>query len=288
MDKKYSKKIDYKILQQLKDNSINASILSGLRRIRKGYKFMFYTCILNFIGLSCIRYYTKVTKKLSEQKTYLMQLKASKVSAIMMCAHRNSISEFSSLALQEKDEVQKGLFKYRVELLSKAEGTILETCCGKFLNSTCYNTKNKENIKSIIAIDWSKEVLDLAKAATSDTSNVTFLEMDARDLKFADECFDTVVDTFGMQYCQDPITQFQELKRVCKTGGKILLLESGKSYWATKNFQLTRQSDFYLNEYGCTPFIDWTQIIENDPEIEILKHKRRNNGELYYYELKKK
>ena len=42
---------------------------------------------------------------------------------------------------------------------------------------------------------------------------------------FPDQCFDTVVDTFGLCSYDDPVAVLKEMQRVCKPDGKILLLE---------------------------------------------------------------
>lgn len=64
----------------------------------------------------------------------------------------------------------------------------------------------------------------------SETADKRFsvLEMDGHDLKFEDNSFDTVVDTFGLCSYNDPIKVLHEMKRVCKKDGKIILIEHGK------------------------------------------------------------
>ena len=50
---------------------------------------------------------------------------------------------------------------------------------------------------------------------------------DSSDLsRFADNSFDTVVDTFGLCSFDDPVKVLVEMQRVCrKDGGVILLME---------------------------------------------------------------
>ena len=50
---------------------------------------------------------------------------------------------------------------------------------------------------------------------------------DSENLSFNNDSFDCVVDTFGLEYTFDPVKQLWEMKRVCKKGGLIFLMENG-------------------------------------------------------------
>lgn len=52
---------------------------------------------------------------------------------------------------------------------------------------------------------------------------------DVEKMSFADNSFDTIVDTFGLEYYISPDKALAEMKRVCKKDGHILILTSGKS-----------------------------------------------------------
>ena len=39
--------------------------------------------------------------------------------------------------------------------------------------------------------------------------------------------YDYVVDTFGLEYNVNPVQGLSEMKRVCKEGGKILMVNTG-------------------------------------------------------------
>jgi methyltransferase OMS1 len=56
------------------------------------------------------------------------------------------------------------------------------------------------------------------------------------NMTIKDNVFDTVVDTFGLDYTLYPEKCLKEMKRVCKPGGKILLLESGLSHYKSLNY----------------------------------------------------
>ena len=79
---------------------------------------------------------------------------------------------------------------------------------------------------AVTAIDFSPRMLSYAKKSASKLNmNVAFHLMDVQQLDFPDNSFDTVFGTFIFCSVPDPILGLKELKRVCKQGGKLLLLE---------------------------------------------------------------
>ena len=53
------------------------------------------------------------------------------------------------------------------------------------------------------------------------------MQADSHELPFEDDQFDTVVDSLTLQSCYDQETVFEEMKRVCKPGGRILVIGRG-------------------------------------------------------------
>ncbi|WP_336766101.1 class I SAM-dependent methyltransferase [Paenibacillus sp. USHLN196] len=77
---------------------------------------------------------------------------------------------------------------------------------------------------SVTAIDLSSEMLDKARNKY-DAPNFTFTEMDAQDLAFSQESFDMVIANLILSVVPDPDQCFQEMIRVTRTGGRIVIFD---------------------------------------------------------------
>lgn len=78
----------------------------------------------------------------------------------------------------------------------------------------------------VTAIDLSPRMLERSKKKASILGKtVDFQEMDVQRLTFRDNSFDSVFAAFVFCSVPDPVQGLRELKRVCKPGGRLLLLE---------------------------------------------------------------
>jgi ubiquinone/menaquinone biosynthesis C-methylase UbiE len=116
--------------------------------------------------------------------------------------------------------------KWRDRLWSKVEGTrILEVGVGTGKNLQYYPAGAE-----MIAIDLSEKMLERAKRKASEQKlEVHLQQMDVQKLEFADKSFDTVVASFVFCSVPDPVCGLMEVKRVCKEGGKVVLMEHMRS-----------------------------------------------------------
>lgn len=78
----------------------------------------------------------------------------------------------------------------------------------------------------VTAIDLSPLMLERARRRASVIDlEVELQQMDVQHLAFRDHIFDTVFATFVFCSVPDPVLGLRELRRVCKSGGRLLLLE---------------------------------------------------------------
>ena len=62
------------------------------------------------------------------------------------------------------------------------------------------------------------------RAARPDAAPVRLLHMDAAALRFADDSFDIVYAPYLISVVPDPVKVAQEMRRVCRPGGRIIFL----------------------------------------------------------------
>lgn len=112
--------------------------------------------------------------------------------------------------------------KWRELLWSRVEGTrILEVGVGTGKNFPFYPSDAE-----VTAIDISEGMLARAASqAQRDEVVVDLRHMDVQCLDFEDNTFDTVVATFVFCSVPDPVRGLEEIGRVCKPGGKVVMLE---------------------------------------------------------------
>ncbi|MBK8814104.1 MAG: class I SAM-dependent methyltransferase [Methylococcaceae bacterium] len=111
---------------------------------------------------------------------------------------------------------------WRKKLWSRAEGHhILEVGVGTGKNFDYYPKDAR-----VTAIDFSPQMLKQAENNKARKNiNVDLALMDVQSLCYADNSFDTVIGSFVFCSVPMPVKGLKELHRVCKPGGKIILLE---------------------------------------------------------------
>jgi phosphatidylethanolamine/phosphatidyl-N-methylethanolamine N-methyltransferase len=103
---------------------------------------------------------------------------------------------------------------------------VLEVGVGTGINTSLYPANCQ-----VIGIDLSASMLEKARerVAREGFCNVRLLEMDAASLTFADESFDIVYAPYLVSVVPDPVKVVREMHRVCKPGGKIIVLNHFRS-----------------------------------------------------------
>lgn len=103
----------------------------------------------------------------------------------------------------------------------KAGDRVLEVGVGTGINATLYPRDC-----AVTGIDLSNSMLEKARerVARKGITNVRLLEMDAASIRFADDSFDIVYAPYLISVVPDPVAVVREMQRVCRPGGKIIVL----------------------------------------------------------------
>ncbi len=114
----------------------------------------------------------------------------------------------------------------REQMGIQANDRILEVGVGTGINTSLY----PQNCH-VTGIDLSTSMLEKARerVAREGLRNVRLLEMDAARLTFADNSFDIVYAPYLVSVVPDPVQVVREMRRVCRPGGKIIILNHFRS-----------------------------------------------------------
>jgi len=98
---------------------------------------------------------------------------------------------------------------------------VLEVGVGTGINLSLYPKACR-----MTGIDFSSSMLEKARerVARGGLQQMRLLQMDAADLKFADDSFDIVYAPYLISVVPDPVKVAQEMRRVCRPGGRIIFL----------------------------------------------------------------
>jgi methyltransferase OMS1 len=208
------------------------------------------------------------------------------------------------------DEFVMGLNVIRRSLMRHAHGRVLEVSVGTGRNIPYY--PSTKHVQSVTFVDQSVPMLEQAvkKFDSYADSKFTeyqpwyqrfmhmilygktrpipeipseFIHSDGTKLEFAqDSSYDTVVDTFGLCSVGDrSVELLNEMARVCKPDGKVLLLEHGRSSYQWLNNQLDKHAEEHHHKWACW----WNRDIEAliaKSNLEIESYWRWHFGTTYY------
>ena len=100
----------------------------------------------------------------------------------------------------------------------KAGERILDLAAGTGTSSQAFVKSGAE----IVAADFSAGMIEVGRVKHP---NITFVLADAMDLPFADNEFDAVTISFGLRNIHDPQKGLDEMFRVLKPGGRLVICE---------------------------------------------------------------
>lgn len=116
----------------------------------------------------------------------------------------------------------------------------------------------------ITGIDLSPDMLEQAAEVVERNrlDNVQLIEMDAQELAFADDSYDKVAVMYVASVVPDPRAMIQEVRRVCRPGGDIFVL----NHFASQGNRLLRRGENMLapmsRALGFHPHFELDDFIE--------------------------
>ena len=121
--------------------------------------------------------------------------------------------------------------KFAIEVLNEKPGQrILEVGVGTGLSLPAYDPRTR-----VVGIDISPEMLDKARDRVREECDghqvEDLLVMDAEHLEFPDDSFDSIACMYVASVVPHPDRLISEMRRVCKPGGDILIV----NHFASRN-----------------------------------------------------
>jgi phosphatidylethanolamine/phosphatidyl-N-methylethanolamine N-methyltransferase len=159
--------------------------------------------------------------------------------------------------------------RHAVEIINGSSGRVLEVGVGTGLALPDYKKQ-----LDIVGIDLAPEMLDKARerVKTEGLTNVSGLyEMDASNLRFPDNSFDTVAAMYVITVVPDPQKVMLELARVTKPGGEVMLVnhfsqEEGVRGW------VERQMAPFADLVGWHSVFDVSRVMVC-PDLKLMDRK---------------
>ena len=108
----------------------------------------------------------------------------------------------------------------------KAGDRVLEVGVGTGINTSLYPANCH-----VTGIDLSSSMLEKARERVKREGlrHIRLLEMDAASLTFEDDSFDIVYAPYLISVVPDPVKVVREMRRVCRPGGRIIVLNHFRS-----------------------------------------------------------
>ena len=166
---------------------------------------------------------------------------------------------------------------HSVEIINQSEGRVLEVGVGTGLSLPAYSDHLR-----VTGIDLSPEMLEIAEKRVEEKSltNIDALHvMDATQLEFEDNSFETVVAMYVMTVVPEPEKVMRELVRVCAPGGQVLLVNHFSEDEGPRAWMERRMAPF-AEQLGWRPVFEVSRVMVSD-ELELKERRALRPGGLF-------
>ena len=136
----------------------------------------------------------------------------------------DEVEVYSSAAAQRYLDAIDNTLVDHIARLGGASGRLLDVGCGPG-NIALKIARRWPGVR-VVGVDFSQNMILAARAAAASqqlTARTDFLAGDAKKLPFPDGAFDFVLSNSVLHHLQDPLGMLDEMARVVKPGGIVLL-----------------------------------------------------------------
>jgi len=144
---------------------------------------------------------------------------------------KNKFDQIASKYDLFNDIITLGIHRYWKKFMVKKirlnkDKKCLDLCCGT--GDISREVLNQYPHCKVVGLDFSEEMLFIAKAKLMKNSNIQFLRGDAMHIPFPNENFDAVTIGYGLRNVSNINNCLKEIFRVLKPGGVLACLDVGK------------------------------------------------------------
>ncbi|KAJ3003521.1 Methyltransferase-like protein 7B [Thoreauomyces humboldtii] len=185
------------------------------------------------------------------------------------------------------DETLMRLGARRRDLIALARGDVLEVSAGtgrnldRYVANPAVSCLTLSDVSEPMLTGAYERYVKMAQVAAKHGAGLPRTEFKIMDVErlvaVPDATYDTVVDTFGLCSCGDPVVALREMARCCKPDGKVLLLEHGRSHYGFLNDALDKTAGEHARAWGCW----WNRDIEalvSEAGLEVVEMERYHFG----------